>query len=171
MVFILVYLTCVHVEPAQPTPSTAPPLPCETHPAQRPSIILPVDDRWFLELKKASIGDFRVLCFLGNFGTFFNTSGLRRRAEFSKGEEPPCGQTLGRLLVGKKPETSLAESAVRIEPFCVRNRRSHKREDCAIRAKTRRNEPGGVTLNRNPAVPTREQKTSSARLTAPREER
>ena len=31
-------LTCVHVEPAQPTPSTAPPLPCDTHPALRPSI-------------------------------------------------------------------------------------------------------------------------------------
>ena len=31
-------LTCVHVEPAQPTPSTAPPLQCETHPAQRPSL-------------------------------------------------------------------------------------------------------------------------------------
>ena len=76
-----------------------------------------MDDRWFLELKKASIGDFRVLCFLGNFETFFNTSGLRRRAEFSKGEEPPCGKKLGRLLVGKEPETSLAESAVRIEPF------------------------------------------------------
>ena len=33
-------LTCVHVEPAQPTPSTAPPLPCETHPAQRLFITL-----------------------------------------------------------------------------------------------------------------------------------
>ena len=31
-------LTCVRVEPAQPTPSTTPPFPCETHPAQRPSI-------------------------------------------------------------------------------------------------------------------------------------
>ena len=33
-------LACVHVEPAQPTPSTAPPLPCQTHPAQRPFITL-----------------------------------------------------------------------------------------------------------------------------------
>ena len=33
-------LTCVHVQPAQPTPSIAPALPCETHPAQRPSITL-----------------------------------------------------------------------------------------------------------------------------------
>ena len=33
-------LICVHVQPAQPTPSTAPPLPCETHSAQRPSITL-----------------------------------------------------------------------------------------------------------------------------------
>ena len=31
-------LTCVHVESAHLTPSTAPPLPCETHPAQRPSV-------------------------------------------------------------------------------------------------------------------------------------
>ena len=31
-------MVCVHVKPAQPSPSTAPPLPCETHPAQRPSI-------------------------------------------------------------------------------------------------------------------------------------
>ena len=31
-------LTCVHVEPAHLTPSTAPPLPCEAHPAQKPSI-------------------------------------------------------------------------------------------------------------------------------------
>ena len=31
-------LACVHVELAHPTPSTAPPLPCEIHPAQRPSI-------------------------------------------------------------------------------------------------------------------------------------
>ena len=31
-------LICVHIEPAQPTPSTAPPLPCETHPAQRPPV-------------------------------------------------------------------------------------------------------------------------------------
>ena len=36
-------LTCVHVEPAYQTPSTAPPLPCESHPAQRLSITL-VDD-------------------------------------------------------------------------------------------------------------------------------
>ena len=35
-------LTCVHVEPAQPVPSTAPPLPCETHPAQRSSITVPL---------------------------------------------------------------------------------------------------------------------------------
>ena len=33
-------LTCVHVEPTTLNPSTAPPLPCETHPAQRPSITL-----------------------------------------------------------------------------------------------------------------------------------
>ena len=33
-------LACVHVEPAQSTPSTAPPLLCETHPAQRSSITL-----------------------------------------------------------------------------------------------------------------------------------
>ena len=32
-------LTCVHVQPAPPTPSTAPPLSCETRPAQKPSII------------------------------------------------------------------------------------------------------------------------------------
>ena len=32
-------LTCVHVEPAHQTHSTAPPLPCESHPAQRFSII------------------------------------------------------------------------------------------------------------------------------------
>ena len=31
-------LACVHVEPAPLTPSTTPPLPCETHPAQRPSL-------------------------------------------------------------------------------------------------------------------------------------
>ena len=41
IVFFCIRLTCVHVEPAQPTLSTAPPpLPCETHPAQRPSITL-----------------------------------------------------------------------------------------------------------------------------------
>ena len=34
-------LTCVHVEPAHQTPSTAPPLPWESHPAQRFSI------RWY----------------------------------------------------------------------------------------------------------------------------
>ena len=33
-------LTCVNAQPAQPKPSTAPPLPCKTHPAQRPSITL-----------------------------------------------------------------------------------------------------------------------------------
>ena len=33
-----IHLTSVHVEPAQPTPNTVPPLPCETHPAQRLSI-------------------------------------------------------------------------------------------------------------------------------------
>ena len=33
-------LTCVHVQSAQPAFSTSPPLPCETHPAQRPSINL-----------------------------------------------------------------------------------------------------------------------------------
>ena len=32
-------LTYVHVEHAHQTPSTAPPLPCESHPAQRFSII------------------------------------------------------------------------------------------------------------------------------------
>ena len=31
-------MTCVCVEPAQLYPSTVPPLPCETHPAQRPPI-------------------------------------------------------------------------------------------------------------------------------------
>ena len=31
-------LTCIHVEPAPLTPSTASPLLCETHPAQRSSI-------------------------------------------------------------------------------------------------------------------------------------
>ena len=30
--FIYTPVTCVHVKPAQPTPSTAPPLPCETIP-------------------------------------------------------------------------------------------------------------------------------------------
>ena len=34
-------LTCVHVERVQPTPSTAPPLLCETHPAQTPSMCFP----------------------------------------------------------------------------------------------------------------------------------
>ena len=34
------HLRCVHVHSAQPTPSTASPLPCETHPAQRPFITL-----------------------------------------------------------------------------------------------------------------------------------
>ena len=33
-------LTCVHIEPAQSSPSTAPSIPCETHPAQRPFITL-----------------------------------------------------------------------------------------------------------------------------------
>ena len=33
-------LTCVHVVPAHQTPSTAPPPPCEYHPAQRLSITL-----------------------------------------------------------------------------------------------------------------------------------
>ena len=42
-------LICVYVEPAQPTPSTAPSLPCETHPAQRPSI-----SYTFLQLKPFS---------------------------------------------------------------------------------------------------------------------
>ena len=40
ILFFYTRLICVQVEPAQPTPSTAPPLPCETHPAQRPSITL-----------------------------------------------------------------------------------------------------------------------------------
>ena len=31
-------LTYVHVKPAQPKPSSAPILPCETHPAQRPPV-------------------------------------------------------------------------------------------------------------------------------------
>ena len=35
---LIIYRRCVHVEPAQSTPSTAPPFPCETHPAQRLSI-------------------------------------------------------------------------------------------------------------------------------------
>ena len=33
--FIYSLVTCVHVQPAQPTPSTVSPLPCEAHPAQR----------------------------------------------------------------------------------------------------------------------------------------
>ena len=36
--FLHLPVTCVHVKPPQPTPSTAPPLPCETHPAQRPPV-------------------------------------------------------------------------------------------------------------------------------------
>ena len=75
-------------------------------------------NRWFLELKRASIGDCRVLGFLCNFGTFWNTSSLRRRAELSKDEEPPCGRKLGKLPVGKESEKSPAESAVRIAPVC-----------------------------------------------------
>ena len=37
-------VTCVHIEPASPTPSTAPPLPCETHSAQSLSITLLVEN-------------------------------------------------------------------------------------------------------------------------------
>ena len=36
--FYTCLLACVHVEPARPTLSTAPPLPCEAHPAQRPPV-------------------------------------------------------------------------------------------------------------------------------------
>ena len=59
-------LTCVHVEPAHQTHSTAPPLPCESHPAQRFSITLvKEEDRRFLERTRASFGDDRVLENLG----------------------------------------------------------------------------------------------------------
>ena len=70
-------------------------------------------NRWFLELKRASIGDCRVLRFLGDFGAFWNTSSLRKRAELSKDEEPLGCRKLGRLPVGKEPETSPTESAAK----------------------------------------------------------
>ena len=33
-------------------------------------------------------------------------------------EESPCGRKLGRLPVGKEPETPPAESALRVAPVC-----------------------------------------------------
>ena len=56
-------------------------------------------NRWFLELKRASIGDCCFLCSLGLFGI---TSSLRMGAELSKDEKPPCGMKFGRLPVGKE---------------------------------------------------------------------
>ena len=69
--FYYIRLTFLDVEPTQPTPSTAPPLPCETHPAQRSPIkLLEMINRWFQEPVRAPIRDCRVLCFFFVFWGF-----------------------------------------------------------------------------------------------------
>ena len=90
---------------------------------------------WFLELTRASIGDCRVLCFLGNLGLLEYYFHFEERAELSeRDEESACGRRLGRLPVGKEPWTPPAESAAK-KCQCVRNHRPHKRKNCVTRAK------------------------------------
>ena len=76
-----------------------------------------------------------MFCVLGVFGTI-KTSSLRR-AEHLKDERQTCGRKLGRLPIRKKPETSPAESALRIAPVC-KNHRPHELEDLVTRTKPRR---------------------------------
>ena len=104
-------------------------------------------NRWFLELKIASIGDYRVFfVFFCNFGTFWNASSLRRRAELSNDEEPLYGsRKLGRRPVGKESETSPTESSVRIAPVC-KEPPAARAQGLRHQRKSRRGQPGfGVT--------------------------
>ena len=76
-------LTCVHVEPAHQTLSTAPPLPCETRPAQRLSITL-VGDQSIVSGASEGI-DLETVVFCRNWEFYKSLEvceggqGLRRR--------------------------------------------------------------------------------------------
>ena len=83
-------MTCVHVKLAQPTPSTAPPLLCENHPAQRPSITLlvgnPTEETPFsIYMMTKSIravgiaGDWKATALEAELWVEMATEGWRRR--------------------------------------------------------------------------------------------
>ena len=104
-------VTCVHVEPAQPTPNTAPLLPCETHPAQRLSItLLRGLIKGFWGQRRHRIGDCRVFIFCILWV-------LKEGKQSFKDEEAPTRSWGGNRSVWRsavrvsQPETPWAESA------------------------------------------------------------
>ena len=95
-----------------------PPLPCETHPAQRPSITLLVEmiNRWLQEAARTSIGDCRVLCFIFVIWGLWNSTSIWSKRAFRGTKSHPAKEELGRQSVGQ-------DSAVK-ERHCRRHHRS-----------------------------------------------
>ena len=180
--FYYIRLTFLDVEPTQPTPSTAPPLPCETHPAQRSPIkLLEMINRWFQEPVRAPIRDCRVLCFFFGGGGFWNiTSSLRRRAELSEGRKATPRKEAGKQPVGK--ESAVEERhcrrhhrprALRVAPVCKKPLAAQARE---LRDPSNSQERLGLEFGGEPdgyskIICLKRAGISSARSTAPGEER
>ena len=136
-----------HVKPAQPTSSTAPPLPCKIHPAQRLSITLvgnPTErephhypsgkiDRRFL-YSRALIRKMLCLCFL-----YFGTSGIEGEQSFEDEQSPArrrawvtTGRPGGALLKSATGDTTSRERYV--QRRCVRYHLPKEHEESATRA-------------------------------------
>ena len=117
-------VTCVRIKHAQPTPSTAPPLLCDTHPTQRPPVGHPTarDPTHYTSGRliggflpaRAWIGYCRILCFLGNLGLFGITSSLRRRSEL------PVERKV--TLWGKRTRQPVDQEST-VEHYCRRHHR------------------------------------------------